>query len=272
MTTPFLKWVGGKRQLLPQLNARLPAAFNDYWEPFMGGGALFFDLQERGLVGGSTAHLSDLNDSLVTTYHVVATQLQQLLPLLKAHEIAHSANASAHYYATRSATPISDLEVAARFIYLNRTCFNGLWRVNRKGEFNVPIGSYKNPSILNSALLAAASNALAGVSISHHGYELTTPVSGDFVYFDPPYDPLSKTASFTAYSKNGFGDAEQTALRDKMDALTNQGVFVMLSNSDTPFIRGLYAKHRIDSVQATRSIAASSAARASVGEVVVRNY
>ena len=272
MTSPFLKWVGGKRQVLPELLPRLPIAFQNYWEPFVGGGALFFQLSDRLRRAAQAAHLSDMNGALITTYQVVQSRLPELMVALQQHAASHTQDAKTHYYAVRALNPVDPVEVAARFIYLNRTCFNGLWRVNQSGKFNVPMGAYKNPAIANFDTLQASSTALQGVSLAHQPYQNIAPSAGDFVYFDPPYDPLTKTASFTAYGKDKFGDAEQIALRDKMDALTQQGVLVMLSNSNTPLIQSLYKNYTVDVIQAGRAIAAATSSRAPVQEVIVRNY
>jgi DNA adenine methylase len=272
MTTPFLKWVGGKRQVLPELLPRLPATFNAYWEPFVGGGALFFELSARLHAEGHAVHLSDLNDALVTTYQVVQTRLPELVVALQTHALQHNQGDKAHYYSVRAQKPVDPVAVAARFIYLNRTCFNGLWRVNKSGGFNVPMGAYKNPGIAQVEMLTQASTALQHIAIAHRPYQEIQPQSGDFVYFDPPYDPLTKTASFTAYSKDKFGDEAQIALRDKVDQLTQQGVRVMLSNSNTPLIQSLYKHYAVDVIQVGRAIAASASSRSAVQEVIVCNY
>jgi DNA adenine methylase len=272
MSIPFLKWVGGKRQVLPELLPRLPTTFQRYFEPFVGGGALFFNLSERLLRDGVSAHVSDANEALIATYRMVKEQPSALHQKLLAHEAAHLIDDKTHYYTVRAQAPTDPLEVAARFIYLNRTCFNGIWRVNRRGLFNVPMGKYKNPGIANLDTLTQAHTALSHTSVSCQTYSAIQARKGDFVYFDPPYDPVSKTSSFVSYSKDGFGVAEQTALRDFVDQLTSDGVNVLLSNSNTPLIQSLYAHLRVETIQVGRSINATGTGRGKVGEVLIRNY
>ena len=272
MNYPFIKWVGGKRSVLPELMSRLPSTFNQYWEPFVGGGALYFALSEQLQTRKANAYLSDMNEDLILAYRAVQQHLPALIVLLQAHETAHALDQKTYYYQTRAHVPKDPIERAARFIYLNRTCFNGLWRVNQKGLFNVPMGAYKTPGIANKQTLQQASAALTGCHIAYQPYQDIKPLPHDLVYFDPPYDPLTKTASFTAYSKDKFGDEAQIKLKEKMDELTKQGVNVMLSNSNTPFIRSLYANYTIEVIRVGRAIAASTASRKPVEEVIVRNY
>lgn len=254
---PFVKWVGGKRQLLRQfreMNLYPPINFNPktnkYFEPFVGGGAVFFDLLPE------KACLSDLNFELVVTYNVIKNHVDELIRLLKAHVYRKD-----YFLKIRSQNPkeMSDLLVASRFIYLNRTGFNGLYRVNSRGEFNVPFGSYNNPIICDEDNLRKVSLALKGVEIFHSDYKfiLKKARKGDFVYFDPPYYPVSKTASFTSYTNVSFLDDEQIALRDVFFELHKRGCFVMLSNSDAPFINKIYSNLKginINKVRAGRSI------------------
>lgn len=272
---PFVKWVGGKRQLIAQFREKhflLPSQFNQttntYYEPFVGGGAVFFEvLPERAV-------LSDMNAELVTTYNAIKNDVDKLIRSLKGH--IHSKD----YFLELRAKDISnlnDIEIASRFIYLNRTGFNGLYRVNKSGQFNVPFGSYKNPVICDENNLRAVSKVLKNVSILHQDYKhvLKTAQPGDFIYFDPPYFPVSKTASFTSYTAGSFLEKEQIELRDAFVELHKRGCFVMLSNSDTPFINELYAdisNVTIHKVSAGRAINSKASGRGKITEVVVTNY
>jgi DNA adenine methylase len=265
---PFLKWAGGKGRLLPQLRPLLPARFNRYFEPFLGGGALFFALAPERAV------LSDINPALVRTYEAVRDEIEGVLAVLRRLSTHNDADAYYHRRERYNTIALDDDEHAATFIYLNRTCFNGLHRVNKSGEFNVPFGRYKNPRIVDEPGLRAASAALAGASLlsAGFGHVLDVARAGDLVYFDPPYVPASATASFTAYAKDGFGLEEQCALRNIFLALDRRGCFVVLSNSDTPTVRELYEGFRFESVRASRAIAAKGSSRAAVAELVVRNF
>jgi DNA adenine methylase len=272
---PFVKWVGGKRQLLSQfrrLNLYPPEKFNvatgSYFEPFVGGGAVFFDLlPEKGF-------LSDMNKELVTTYNVIKNDVEKLIVSLKKHKTDKE-----YFLEIRAQDPnsLTDLDVASRFIYLNRTCFNGLYRVNSKGGFNVPFGKYQNPLICDEDNLKKVSKALKGIDIKHQDYKevLKKAKKGDFIYFDPPYYPVSKTASFTSYTKEAFLDKEQLELRDTFLELGKRGCFVMLSNSDTPFINKIYSGHkgvRINKVEAGRAINSKGSGRGKITEVLITNY
>jgi DNA adenine methylase len=267
---PFLKWVGGKGQLLPQLRARYEAAAptGRYHEPFVGGGALFFDLYRNGLLGRKRASLSDNNPLLVDAYTAVRDETDALIDLLREHKARHGHD---HYYATRAARPDTAVERAARLIYLNKTCFNGLYRENSRGEFNVPIGKYKNPAICDEENLRACAGALARADLHHRPFDAVRKHAkpGDFVYFDPPYDPVSKTASFTAYARDGFGEADQRRLADLFRALRASGVHVLLSNAHTPLIRALYAGLNLMTVDAIRSVNSRADRRGAVEEVLV---
>lgn len=272
---PFIKWVGGKRQLLKQfrlMNLYPPEKFNletgRYFEPFVGGGAVFFDLlPEKGF-------LSDMNRELVVTYNVIKNQVNELIHALRKHQINKE-----YYLSVRAQDPnvLNDVSIASRFIYLNRTGFNGLYRVNSKGGFNVPYGDNKNPLICDDDNLKKVSKALQGIEIKYQDYKevLKKVKKGDFVYFDPPYYPLSKTASFTSYVKESFLDKEQIELRDTFLELTKRGCFVMLSNSDAPFINKIYSGYkgvRINKVQAGRAINSKGSGRGKITEVLITNY
>lgn len=272
---PFVKWVGGKRQLLAQfrrLNLYPPEKFDirtgRYFEPFVGGGAVFFDLlPEKGF-------LSDLNKELVTTYNVIKNDVEGLISSLKKHKT------DKEYFLNiraKDSKALNDLAVASRFIFLNRTCFNGLYRVNSNGGFNVPYGKYANPLICDESNLRKVSKSLQNIEIKHQDYKevLKTAKKGDFVYFDPPYYPVSKTSSFTSYTAETFLDKEQTELRDTVLELNKRGCFVMLSNSDTPFINQIYSGHkgiRVNKVEAGRAINSKGSGRGKITEVLVTNY
>ncbi len=265
---PFLKWAGGKSRLLSQYAPLLPEAIGDYHEPFLGSGAVFFSLRPR-LAGRIL--LSDRIEELVFAYRTVRDDAEGVIRRLKAHVYDR-----AHYGRVRAQNPrrLSPAGRAARFIYLNRTGFNGLYRVNRRGEFNVPFGRYKNPRICDAEGIRAAGAALAGAEIETLGFERlperTAP--GDFVYLDPPYHPRSATANFTAYTASPFGKEEQAALAEVCRRLDARGVRFMLSNSEAPFIRDLYDGFRIDRVFASRAINSRPNGRGKIPEIVVRNY
>ena len=268
---PFLKWAGGKRQLLPDLMVRLPECFAAYHEPHVGSGVLFFELAARGVL--PQAYLSDVNPSLIDTYIAVRDQVEDVIAILKKHQRRHDQD---YYYLVRAIDP-SRLPLAgraARIIYLNKTCYNGLYRENKSGQFNVPFGRYKNPTICDALNLREVSRALQGADIARRGYasvfERAQP--GDFVYFDPPYHPLSATSSFTAYDRTGFTADDQRGLRDIFGELARRGVHVMLSNSDTPLIRELYAGFNMDRVYASRSINSKGNRRGKIAELIIRNY
>lgn len=273
---PFLKWAGGKGQLLAQYEPFFPREpARRYFEPFVGSGAVFFHLQARGLF--ERAHLSEVNAELITCYLAVRDGVDDLITLLREHQARHSRD---YYYAIRNPDRNTawihapSVERAARLIYLNKTCYNGLWRVNSRGHFNVPMGRYRRPDILNEGRLRAASRALQGAEISVAGFEgvLERARAGDFVYCDPPYVPLSATANFTSYSAASFGEDEQRRLAEVFAALDRQGCRVMLSNSDTPLVRQLYRAFRIETVSARRNINSMRHKRGAVSEVVVLNY
>lgn len=272
---PFVKWVGGKRQLLKQfreLGLYPPEAFNPmtstYYEPFVGGGAVFFDLLPKN------AKLSDLNSELVITYNVIKSGVNELIESLQKHIY------DKEYYLKVRAEKVEDLseiEVASRFIFLNRTGFNGLYRVNKSGQFNVPFGRYSSPVICDEDNLRRVSDALRDTIITHQDYKnvLKTARGGDFIYFDPPYYPISATSSFTSYTAEGFLEKEQAELRDTFAKLHEKGCFVMLSNSDTPFINKLYSGLNgitINKITAGRAINSKGTGRGKITEVLITNY
>lgn len=274
---PFLKWAGGKHSLLAQYERLFPAGpVRAYFEPFVGSGAVFFCLRARGFA--ECYHLSDISEELINVYRAVRDRVDDLIARLGEHQRCHHED---HFYAVRDLDRdpswpdgADGVERAARMIYLNRTCYNGLWRVNSKGEFNVPLGRYRRPRVLNEPRLRAASEALAGVRIDTLPFEdaLAGAQAGDFVYLDPPYVPLSATSSFTSYNPNGFGAAEQDALAHTFRTLDARGCRVMLSNSDTPLVRALYAGFRVETVRARRHINSRADGRGPLTELVVLNY
>lgn len=268
---PFLKWAGGKRQLLGELLPRVLAGLGGgYHEPFLGGGALFFELARLGRLPARVS-LGDTNPALVEAYEVVRDDVQALVEALREHAARHD---EAHYYAVRAAVPATKLGRAARILYLNRTCFNGLYRENSRGQFNVPMGRYTHPEVVDPPNLRACSAALQGVALSSGDFasveERAQP--GDLVYFDPPYDPVSSTASFTGYAKGGFGADEQRRLAALVRRLDTRGVHVLLSNSMTPLVCELYAGLHLDTVLAGRAVNSKADRRGKVEEALVTNF
>jgi len=270
----FLKWVGGKQQLLAQFERYFPTTFRRYCEPFVGGGAVFFHLWNTGRLPKQTS-LFDNNYELVNAYLVVRDKVDELIETLAIHKERHDKK---YYYKVRrldrQVFELSDVERAARAIYLNRTCYNGLYRVNSKGQFNVPMGSYINPQVLHENVLRAASAALQGVNIELRDFRglVDFAQAKDFFYLDPPYDPLSTTASFTGYTSDSFGEDDQRELARVFTLLAEKGSFVMLSNSKTPLILELYREFRIETVRARRAVNSDANGRGSIPEVVVLNY
>ncbi|MCC6953358.1 MAG: DNA adenine methylase [Deltaproteobacteria bacterium] len=266
---PFLKWAGGKTGLLEELQKRTPQSYGTYFEPFLGGGAFFFSLLPTNAV------LSDIGGELVNCFLTVRNNVEELITELQTHK-----HTKKHFYNLRQLDRRADywlrtpVEKASRFIFLNKTCFNGLYRVNSRGEFNVPFGSYKNPKIFDADNLRACSRALNRAQISKRSFEavLDNATSGDFVYFDPPYVPLNETSNFTSYAEDGFSLERQAKLADVCAELDRKGVKFMLSNSHTEFVLEAYRKFRVDTVYASRAINSVAANRGKVAEVVVTNY
>jgi DNA adenine methylase len=269
---PFIKWVGGKRRLVPTLLRQAPSDFGNYHEPFVGGGALFFALANQTPQAKRWANLSDQNLRLIRTYRAVRDDVEGLIARLRDYAESHDKD---QYYAVRALAVDAmedDADAAAWFIYLNKTGFNGLYRVNQKGGFNVPIGRYAKPNVCDGDNLRAASRILQGVDIRHEGFESVVgrAKAGDFVYFDPPYVPASGTANFTAYTRSGFGPAEQERLRDVARSLKNKGVRVILSNSDTAPVRTLYQRgFRKSQVMVARAVNSRASARGAVPELLI---
>lgn len=274
---PFVKWAGGKRGLLKQILPLIPKEFNNYYEPFVGGGALFFELFSKGLLQNKKVVISDINSELINSYNIIKNKPSELIYILKEYKKNHSKE---FYYKVRELdrkdnySNLPDVEKAARFIYLNKTCFNGLYRVNKKGFFNTPIGSYKNPNIADEETILNASEALQNAIIKEQSFEkvLETAQKNDFVYFDPPYYPLNETSNFTSYDSNTFLENEQIKLYEVFDNLAKKEVFVLESNSDTPFIKELYKNYEINTIQANRFINSKADKRGKIGEVLIRSF
>lgn len=268
---PFIKWVGGKTQLLPELLSRIPENFGHYHEPFIGGGAFFFSLSRTRVLEDRDVFLSDINRELIDTYRAVKTRVRTVIKELSKHP-----HEKEHFYRLRAQDPfeLGLAERAARMIYLNRTGFNGLYRVNQRGEFNVPFGKYKNPLICDEDNLQVASKALGRAALSCDPFTtvLERARPGDFVYFDPPYVPVSSTANFVSYSQNRFGLEEQERLAATFEELSARGVYVMLSNSEASWVKKRYQKHYVARVEARRAVNCNAEKRGTVGEVIVTSY
>ena len=272
LAAPVLKWVGGKRQLMSEIEKLLPKTYTTYYEPFIGGGAVLFELQPNKAV------INDVNSELINLYNVIKDNVEELICDLKKHE-----NTSEYFYRIRELDrdknryqDLSKVERASRIVYLNKTCFNGLFRVNRAGEFNTPFGKYKNPNIVDEVTLRAVSKYFnkADIKILNCDFEnsLKGIRKGSFVYLDPPYDPISSSSSFTGYDKGGFNRDEQIRLKKLCDKLNKKGVKFLLSNSATEFIIDLYKEYDIKIVKAKRFINSNGNSRGEVDEVLVRNY
>lgn len=272
LVAPVLKWVGGKRQLLDTLIPLFPKRMTAYCEPFIGGGALLFHKQPK------IAYINDINNDLILVYKVIQSDVDALIAALAEYK-----NEAEFFYAIRDwdrdrerYESLTDVERAARIIYLNKTCFNGLYRVNNAGEFNSPFGNYKNPNIINAPVLKAVSSYFNSATIHFSSTDYAEVLDliprGTFVYLDPPYDPVSATSNFTGYARGGFSQDDQIRLRECCDELDRRGIKFMLSNSSTPFIHEQYAAYHITVVQAKRAINSVASRRGDVDEVVVRNY
>lgn len=275
---PIVKWAGGKRPLLPMLLPLVPRKIDTYVEPFAGGAALFFALATGGdeelpdsPAPFRRAVLCDKNEDLVACYRAVRDRVEDLIVALRKFKYDRDL-----FYEVRAQDPrrLGDVARGARLLFLNRTCFNGLWRVNSKGQFNVPFGRYVNPVICDETRLRRASQMLAAVDVRLDDFETALAGLGkrDFVYFDPPYVPVSKTADFTAYAADKFGAEEQSRLRDAMLSLKKRGIKAMLSNNDTPESRALYSSLHIQAVRAPRRINRDSSKRGDVGELLVTTW
>ncbi len=272
LVMPVVKWVGGKRQLLPLLTPLIPKKINTYCEPFLGGGAMLFWKQPNKAI------VNDINNDLIQMYRVIKDNVEELIEQLETHK-----NESDYFYSVRDwdrdkilYNSLTDTQKASRIIYLNKTCYNGLFRVNNAGEFNTPFGSYKNPNIINAPILRAVSDYFQKNDVTFFSQDYSEILEqiprGAFVYLDPPYDPVSDTSNFTGYSRGGFYRDDQIKLKKYCDNLTNRGIKFMLSNSSTDFIRELYTSYNITTVKAKRFINNVSLGRGEIDEVVVRNY
>ncbi|MEH7223423.1 DNA adenine methylase [Bacillus sp. JJ1566] len=288
LVKPVVKWAGGKRQLLDEITNYLPVEFNPrintYFEPFFGGGALFFHIKPQ------KAFINDVNTELINLYQVIKHKPEKLISELINHKQRALNNESEYYYLLRdwdrkeTYNQREDYVRAGRFVYLNRTGYNGLYRVNSKGQFNVPFGKYKNPDVIIEETIKDVSIYLKknyycgrrkGITITNQDFAesvLKLAKKGDFVYFDPPYDPVSETATFTAYDKGGFGRREQKRLKSIVTILSARGCYVMVSNSSTDFINSLYEGFEIVPVKANRSINSQGSKRGKVEEVLIMNY
>jgi DNA adenine methylase len=270
---PFLKWAGGKTQLLPQFEQYYPREkIERYIEPFLGSGAVFFHVKSR--LHPKTAILCDNNDELIETFKAVQTHVEDVIRALRTHKRKHGPE----YFREMRTRPFkSATERAARLIYLNKTCFNGLYRVNSRGVFNVPMGRYHKPAILDEDGLREANRQLQDVQIMKRDFHELPDLAerGDFIYLDPPYRPVSSTSYFTSYTRDPFGDREQRDLSDVYGQLCEAGCLVMLSNSDNPFIRKLYRRFKdvhIHTVSARRNINSRAERRGPINELVIVNY
>lgn len=273
---PFVKWVGGKAKLAPQLLEHFPDEYNEYYEPFAGGGALFFAVTPKN------AHISDLNAVLVLTYKRIQNEVESLIDELRELEAQYKSlesledkkelylNKRADYNSLENTSP----KKSSLLIFLNKTCFNGMYRENSKGGFNVPFGKHPNPTICDEINLRDVSAALKDASITLAPYQdaIKKAKAGDFIYFDPPYHPLNPTSSFTSYHADGFSAKDQEELRDTFRILSERGCKVMLSNSDSELINELYKEFNIHKIYAARSINANGAGRGKIKEVLVTNY
>lgn len=274
LTQPFLKWAGGKRQLITLIKKYIPRKYTQYYEPFIGAGAFLFSLQPAKSI------INDTNSELVNCYEVIRDDPDDLLILCKQHE---RNNSKEYYYRLRSQDrqpgfrEISSVERAARIMYLNKTCFNGLFRVNSQGQFNVPYGDYVNPVVADPAVIKAVSAFLNQRSVviceGDFADSVSTARKGAFVYFDPPYHPISDTSSFTGYSIDGFGRSEQERLKLVCDKLSDRGCNVLVSNSNASLIRELYSdsRYEIVEVRASRAINSVGTKRGKVGELLINN-
>ncbi|MBI3590544.1 MAG: Dam family site-specific DNA-(adenine-N6)-methyltransferase [Candidatus Melainabacteria bacterium] len=263
---PFVKWAGGKRSLLSEIKLLFPEQFNCYYESFVGGGAVYFAFEDKI----KRAILSDNNFDLTVTYKIIKEEPLSLVRKLKEYASKHSEK---HYYSIREKKPTVDIDIAARFLYLNKTCYNGLYRVNKSGKFNVPIGKYKNPNIVQKENILACHEALKKAKILHKDFKKIKPKKRDFIYLDPPYNPVDET-SFVSYTKEKFTEKDQIQLAELIKKLDSQGVYVMLSNSKTKLIERLYPKkhfkHHI--VRAPRFVNSKGDKRGAVEELLITNY
>ncbi len=273
LVLPFVKWVGGKRQLMVSIAEQLPKKIKDYRyiEPFVGGGAVFFNLQPKN------AAINDSNEELINVYQVIKKFPEELIADLKKH-----VNDAGYFYEIRALDrtdafkQLTPVQRASRVIYLNKTCYNGLYRVNNAGEFNVPFGKYKNPNIVNEPVIKAVSRYLnsGNISINNEDYTkvLNQADEHSFVYIDPPYHPISESSNFTGYVQGGWNSSDQISLREACDVLDSKGVKFLLSNSSAPLIKEQYQNYKIVTVKANRAVNSNGADRGEIDEVLIKNY
>lgn len=274
---PFLKWAGGKGRLVSQFEPFFPDDFGRYVEPFVGSGAVFFHLYNQGRLAERQVVLIDRIEELINCYRVLQNDVEDLIAALYEH--APRSMDAEYYYSVRDWDrrpdygARSNVERAARFMYLNRVCYNGLYRVNRRGQFNVPLGRYRNPTICDEPNLRAVHQALQGVELQVGDFQrcLAIVEEGDLIYLDPPYHPLSDTANFTSYTSDGFGTADQQRLAGLIHSLSRRGCRIMLSNSDTGLIRQLYKRYVQIPIRATRAINSKAAGRGEIQELLIVN-
>lgn len=274
LVSPVLKWVGGKRQLMSEIKKYIPKKYSTYYEPFIGGGAVLFDIQPKKAV------INDVNEELINLYTVIKNNVEELIVDLK-----HYDNTESCFYETRELdrneqlyNELTSIQRASRMHFLNKTCYNGLFRVNSSGQFNTPFGNYKNPNITNEITLRAVSKYFNEANIIFRNTDFEESIrgirKGSFVYFDPPYDPVSDSSNFTGYAVGGFDRSEQVRLKLLCDRLTRQGIKILLSNSSTTFIRDLYNEDQyiIENIKAKRAINSQADKRGEIDEVLIRNY
>ena len=273
---PFVKWVGGKRQLMQVLEDNFPKQFGTYYEPFLGGGAVMFNLLSKE--AKLSCNVSDFNSDLILAYVTIRDKLGKLIESLENHSKNYHKDSVEYYYEVRKQEPKQQIEKVSRLIFLNRTCFNGLYRVNKKGQFNVPLGRYTNPNIVNKENLTAVSKILHSekIKISCRGFEavLDDAKKGDLVYFDPPYQPISSTANFTSYTHRDFTEKDLERLVDLANQLSSKGCHVLLSNSNSKVVKDYFSeKHwKISSINANRAINSNSKKRTGHKEIIIKNY
>jgi len=271
LVAPFLKWVGGKRQIMPAIEQHLPKVIKSYIEPFIGGGAVFFHLQPKNAI------INDFNAELVNVYHVIKNDIENLILELQKHK-----NEPQYFYKiraldrTKEFANLSSVERASRIIYLNKTCYNGLYRVNNSGEFNSPFGKYKNPNIVNDPTLRAVNFYLNSnnIRIENTDYEtiLKEADKNSFVYLDPPYYPISESSNFTGYVQGGWDESDQIRLKEACDLLNQRKIKFLQSNSCTDFIKELYIDYHIHTIKANRAINSDGEKRGEVEELLIKNY
>lgn len=272
--SPVLKWVGGKRQLLNDIIPMIPKNCSTYVEPFIGGGAVLFELQPKKAI------INDFNSELINVYTVIRDYPEELIKELQFHK---DNNTSEHFYAVREYdrkpeffSQMAPVQKAARVIYLNKTCYNGLYRVNSAGQFNSPYGKYKNPNIVNETVIRAMSKYFNENNIVIKNEDFKEALKGlrrgAFVYLDPPYMPISSSSSFTGYTENGFNEDKQRELKELCDKLDKKGIKFLQSNSDCEFIRELYSGYRIKTIKAKRAINSKGNSRGEINEVLIYNY